>query len=284
MDNDNIATAIEAGKQLAGVSLRVLNIAAPNNPPVPVALIEEEGNQKIVVLTDAIQAMDDRATGPRDRRGIVTLTELESLIAYVNRYKSENAIAWADAAAFGIAVVFDDHPAGPERTSAAWRTHRANYTCPKSPEWIAWTQLDGQPMPQEKFADFIEARLEDLRAADGYPKPTEMLQVARNLMIRTKGTFERSINPTTGDSVLTNKTETETGSTQIPRAFVIGVPVFDGGTPYQVEARVRMAIVDGRAAFSYTLHRRKEIERDAFADVRNRLVEQTSIVLLAGKP
>ena len=284
-DNDNFATAINAGRDLAGVTPRIGFVNG-----IPVALVDDEnGGMSVRVLSEALDAADARAPGPRDRRGTVQLSELDSLIAYVNRYKSEHTIAWADLSAFRVEAVFNDHPAGPADddpaiVDAGWRNHRALYMCPRSPEWVAWTGNDGALLKQEVFADFIESRLEDLRAAEGYPKPLDVLQMARNLSIRTKGTFERSINPTTGDGVLVAKTETDATSTQIPRAFALGVPVFEGGTVYQIEARVRFSVSEGRAAFSYTLHRRKEIERDAFADIRNKVQAATGVLLLAGKP
>lgn len=278
-DNDNIQSALQAGRDLAGIAPRLSVV-----DDIPVALVDTSEGTEVHALVDVLRVADERAAGPRDRRGVVQLSELDSLIAYVQRYKSAHTIVWADLAAFRVEAVFNDHPQGPLNTDAGWRNHRALYMCPRSPEWIAWTSNDGSPMKQEAFADFIESRLEDLRAADTYPKPLDVLQMARNLSIRTKGTFERSINPTTGDGVLVAKTETDASSTVIPRAFALGIPVFEGGTVYQIEARVRFSVSEGRAAFSYTLHRRKEIERDAFADIRNKVQAATSVLLLAGKP
>jgi uncharacterized protein YfdQ (DUF2303 family) len=287
-DIDNIQSALEAGKRLAEVGSRFTMIEHPNEPDVkvPVATLDQgEGGVRVAVLTDALAELDKRAAYPRRREGTFKLTELESFIAYINRYKDEHTtIAWADSERCQVTTVFDDHSGGGDTTNASWRAHRAVYSCPRSAEWQAWCEQDGRAMPQEKFGDFIEARLEDLRSADGYPKPLDVLAMARHLVVRSKGTFERQVNPTTGEGILVNKLENDTDSTVIPRAFVLGIPVFEGGDAYQVEARVRFAITEGRAAFSYTLHRRKEIERDAFADVRAKVVASTSVVLLAGSP
>lgn len=175
------------------------------------------------------------------------------------------------------------HPEGAS-SKAAWRQHRAVYTCPRSPEWKAWSEQDGRPLAQEAFADFIEARLEDLKAGEGYPKPLDVLQMARHLVMHQKGTFKRKIDPTNGNGILINKVENDAGSTVIPRAFQLAIPVFEGGTRYLIEARVRFAIAEGRPVFSYTLHRRKEIERDAFNKVRSKFQAATAVVVLAGTP
>ena len=250
-------------------------------------VVASDGSSRPEVFDDLIKAIDARADGPQRRDGTATLLELDSLCEYVNRYKTGDTIAWANASDFRVVVVFDDHPKNDgdgEDIFASWRKHRAMYTCPRSAEWQAWCAFDGKPLSQSDFADFIESRLEDLRHAAEFPKPLDVLQMARHLTIRSKGTFERQINPTTGEGILVNKTENEAGSTPIPRAFIIGIPVFEGGEPYQVEARVRFVIVDGKASFSYTLHRRKEIERDAFSGVRAEIAAETGVLLLAGQP
>lgn len=284
---DNIATAIEAGTSLAGIGPRVTFIAHPSDDgnKIPIALVQgSECNDEIEVLTEALAILDGRAPGPRRREGTIVLTEVDSFIAYAKRYGGERTIVYAHTDSLAFVAVLDDHPAGPSPTDTAWRGHRARYACPKSPEWLAWTALDGVAQPQDKFADFIEGRLEDLATGDGFPKATDVLQMARNLLINTKGTFQRQLNPTTGDSILVNKTETETGSTVIPRAFLLGIPVFEGGARYQVEARVRFGFSDGRPAFTYTMHRRKEIERDAFGELRATVHFATTFPVLAGSP
>ncbi len=280
-----VSSLLIAGEEMCHVGDRHEFVPPPDPGHVIVKLVQDgDGGKSVVAADDIMSAIDARAASPRDRRGSVRLSEVDSLIAYINRYKSTNTIAWANVEGFAFAIVLDDHPAGAPSAGAAWRNHRASYACPRSPEWQAWCALDGKWQTQEAFADFIESRLEDLRALDGYPKPLDMLSMARNLLVRTAGTFQRSINPTTGDGILVNKTETTAESTQIPRAFLIGIPVFENGTPYQVEARVRFGLVEGRANFAYTLHRRKEIERDAFGDVRTKIATETGALMLAGTP
>jgi uncharacterized protein YfdQ (DUF2303 family) len=251
---------------------------------IPIRRVTDgEGGSKLEVFSDALDALEKRQPAPARRTTSHTLHELDSLIAHVNRYKSADAIAWADVAAARIVVVFNDHPQG--HIGAAWRDHRATYTCPKSPEWLAWCALDGQSMTQARFADFVESRLEDLKQHnETMSKPLDVLQMARNLVIRSKGTFERQLNPTTGENLLVNKNEHESTSTPIPRAFGLAISVFEGGTKYAVEARVRLQMVEGVPMFGYVLHRRKEIERDAFNDVRKAVNDQCSILILAGTP
>jgi uncharacterized protein YfdQ (DUF2303 family) len=279
----DVSAILTAGQTLTGLGPRVLEVKHPADPDVavPVTLTTTpQGGSSVVLAKDLLDALDARRAGPHRRQGTTKLTEVDSFIAFLKRWGSTDTVVYADTAALSLTAVIDDHPAG---DASAWRGHRAVYSCPRAAEWIAWTGQADTPMTQTAFADWIEARLEDLVAGDGMPKPTELLTMARDLTIRTKGTFERKINPTNGDSVLVNKNETEIGSTVIPRAFLVAIPPFEGGPRYQIEARVRFTLENG-PRFTFTLHRAKEIERDAFGEVRARVARLGEAAPAANQP
>jgi uncharacterized protein YfdQ (DUF2303 family) len=255
-------------------------IQHPIDPKIGIP-VDVTASGDIQINADALTELDRRYAA-RPRTGTTQLTEVDSLIEHIKRWGSDATIVYADNAAMAFVAVLDDHPADPTTTAA--RTHRATYACPRSAEWLCWTALDGKPQGQTQFADFIEARLEDLVGADGMPKPTDVLTVARQLNILTKGTFQREINPTNGDSIFVCKTETDAKSTQIPRAFMLAIPVFDGGVRYQIEARIRFTLIGGVPQFTYVLHRRGETERDAFGEVRAKVGKETGRLVLAGTP
>ena len=273
------AAAVEAGRELAAATLRTTSLVHPLDRNIAIPLVTK--GDSVAIASEALAELDAR-WARRPRTGSSALTEVDSFVAHIKRWGSEATVVYADNAAMSFVAVLDDHPADPRTTAA--RAHRATYACPRSNEWITWTALDSKAQSQTQFADFIESRLEDLTGAAGYPTPVEVLQVGRSLNILTKGTFQREINPTNGDSILVCKTETDSGSTAIPRAFMLAIPVFDGGVRYQVEARVRFALVEGRPSFSFTLHRRSEIERDAFGEVRAKVAKETGRLVLAGTP
>lgn len=238
-----------------------------------------------VVIDELEQPLRMAALGPPRRTGMVTLHEVDSFIEHVRRFAlPEQTTLWADARDFSLQAVFDDDPAGPTLTAAGWRAHRAKYTCPRSPEWLAWTGLEGKELRQEPFAQFLEDRLEDIASKEGYPQAAALLEMARNLTINVKGTFKKTINPTDGTGTLTADVEHGGGSTKIPRAFMLGLRVFEGGEAYQVEARIRFAMREGAPYFGFVLHRRAEIERDAFNDVRVRVAKGTELPVFAGTP
>ncbi len=280
MNETDTQAAVEAGARAVHAASRVHSIPHPLDQKIqiPVAI---DGNGTTCILDEALGELDARYAA-RPRTGTTVLTEVDSLIAHLRRWGSSATVVYADTAALSFTAVLDDHPADPSTTAA--RQHRATYACPRSPAWIAWTALDGKPQTQTAFADFVESRLEDMVGAAGMPAPVEVLQMARSLNILTKGTFQREINPTNGDSIFVCKTETDVKSTPIPRAFMLGIQVFDGDERYEVEARVRFAFVEGSPRFTFTLHRRSEVERDAFTKVRAKIAAATSMLVLAGTP
>jgi uncharacterized protein YfdQ (DUF2303 family) len=280
INDTDTAAAIEAGRKAADAKARTTWLEHPKDTAIRVPMaLGADGD--LEVQADALAELDKRFAG-RPRAGVTALTEVDSFIAYLQRWGTESTVVYANNASMSFEAVLDDHP--PDGSTAAARAHRATYTCPRSNEWNTWAALDGKALTQQQFADFIESRLEDLVGGDGFPAPTSVLQVGRSLNILTKGEFRRDLNPTTGDSILVCKTETDAKSTQIPRAFLIAIPVFEGGERYQVEARVRFALLEARPTFSFTLHRRAEIERDAFGEVRDKVAKQTERLVLAGTP
>lgn len=290
----DVQQIIESAREGMNIETRITDITHPDapegeGPAVVAVLVHGENGPEVKLATDIMTELDKRMAGPRRREGRVNLQDVDSFCGYLSRYADPaQSVVYANLQAMTFEAVIDEHPIVKEVSSnevgTAWRGFRAAYACPRSPEWVVWTKNDGVEMRQEQFADFIEARLEDLTVSDGFPKPNELLMLARSLHIRTKGEFKRELNPTNGNYHLINKTETDTGSTEIPRAFIVAIPVFEGGERYQVEARVRFALGEAGPRFSYTMHRRTEIERDAFGGVRSTIGERTKLPILSGTP
>lgn len=276
--NSDVLAAVQAGLASAGIELR-------SDEYYGVPYVLREGAQHVEVLHDVLAAHDARQPAPRRRRGTATITEQPSFCDHVNRFKSEHSVIFADVKEVRLVAIYDYHPGGSDPAIAAWCQHRAVYACPLAEEWVRWRHGADTWLAQDDFAEFIDANFDNLTSGDGYPVPIDVMTMARDLRVHQKGTFERTVNPTTGDHALICKLETdEKTSTKIPRAFLLALPVFLGGSLYKVEARVRMRLRSGAAQFSYTLYRAEEIHRDAFGDVRAAVAEATGLPVLAGSP
>lgn len=288
-DDNGMDSVIATAKLSVDVENSYGVIALPNNAQDASAIIIRRNPSGAPEFAREIQeAMESRLPAPRRRKDTVHATEIESFIALVNRWKLPNhTTIWADALTVLRAVV-DDHPAGP--ADAGWKEFAIVYRPPASSEWTKWTNTADKDLDQDSFATFIDDNLADVTtvptAAKGqYPSPVELLEMARNLSIHTRGQFERKIDPTTGSGTLVIKDEHETYSSKIWKAFPLALRVFEGGKVYLVEARIKFRIVSGRAIFSYSLYRKDEIRRDAFNELRTLVTEKCEgVPVYAGCP
>lgn len=289
-ENNSIRSAITAGIQLATVQERVADVDG-----IPCVLVPNGMHFK--PLEDVLKIADQRDDRPRRLKGTAKLQELASFIAHINRFKDGHSAIFADVTCTTLTAVLDYHLArnvGEESASEnialqRWGEHRATYECPLSEAWNTWTDHNEHPFTQEAFADFIEQHSGDLTApekAEGgdFAQPAKLIEVARQLSIKTRGEFTRQVNPTTGEFTLVNKEEHDTSSTKIPRAFLLGIPVFQAGAFYRVEAQIRFQILAGRPSFSYVLMQPERILKDAFDAVRAQVIEGTKLPLFAGTP
>lgn len=280
MDDNNMTPVIEVAKQSVEVEKRL--ILLDHNT---VAVLRSDG---VVHSPDLQRAMDSRASEPRRRDRTVHVTDIDSFVRVVNRWKvTGQSTIWAERAS--LTAVLDDHPEGPDGT--AWGQHRVSFSPPHSPEWTKWLSNNGKEMAQDDFAQWIDDNAPDVQAppakegAPVYPTQVELLEMARNLSIYTRGTFERKIDPLTSGGTLVVKDEHESYTTKIHRAFPLALRVFEGGKHYLVEARMKFRVSGARAVFTYSLYRHEEIARKAFEEVRATAAEKCEgVPVFAGVP
>jgi len=280
MENPNTKVALDAGAQLAILEGRHGVIA-----DIPVALVP--AGMTLKTLEGLLDEQEKRATKPSRRTGTAVLHELESFVKHVQRFKDDGSIVYADSEQIELTAVLNYHKAG-AAADPRWGDHRAIYVCPLSVQWKTWKDQSGKWMSQDDIGQHIEDNMADLAAptpADvGVVSPAKLLETTRNLIIRSKGEFSRSINPSTGEFSVVNKTEHETTSTPIPKTFLLGIPVFEAGVLYRVEARFRFNLNSGRPQFAYELVTPHLIVKDAFQAVRQEVISKTGLEVLAGHP
>ncbi len=71
---------------------------------------------------------------------------------------------------------------------------------------------------------------------------------------------------------------------RVPQAFLVMIPVFKGGTLYQVLARLRYRLTEGRVVWSYALHQADRCADDARKEAREKAHEETKLPLFMGMP
>jgi hypothetical protein len=119
--------------------------------------------------------LDEYLPNPERRKGTITITDLDSLIAVTNRFKDDQSALFANGAMDGasLTAVFNYNRTGGDKVTgldgegvARHGDHRAVYAFPASEEWKLWLKNNGLPMKQGEFAAFIEDHLADLDMPD----------------------------------------------------------------------------------------------------------------------
>ncbi len=286
---ENIQAAIDAGKALDAASQPIRFIG-----DVPFLLTPADFETHS--LLELLQASDKRAPAPRRLIGCAKFTELASFIEHVLRFKD------ADSAVFmsgnTLTAVYNYHKgtlseADPAVISSPrWADHRAAYVAPFSAQWALWTKNDGEQMTQEQFGEFIDQNIADIAAptspedrAAGYVGAGQLSTMARNLVINASHRAERKINEQTGEiNMIFSISNDEQTSTKLPPGFLLGIPVFEAGAGYRVEAKFYLTRSGNGFKLSYKLARVPEVLKHAVDEIRNAVAKQTLLPVWAGSP
>lgn len=227
-----------------------------------------------------IEDLEEYAEAPRRARAEVAAHDPETFGAYFNRFKTADSVILADQDKFTIVGIIDYHP----KDGAAFREHRVSYEAPRSLEWKTWRTASGKRMAQEEFAQFIEDNVVDIRT----PAGADVLEISRNLQANKKVAFSSAIRLADGQQQFTYEEvidgSTSKGKIKVPETFVLGIPVFFGGELYEVTARLRYRIDNGKLALWYELYRPEYIEKDAFEAVLVGVGTVTETAVWHGRP
>lgn len=281
---------IRAIREGAAVQRRISYVCAGDEIlPVTVAY-DGDGSSRVAVMDDAVAEFDRRAPGPRHRAGVVDLHSLDAVIAYTIDHARPSSVGFLDARSTPprLEMVLDYHPSKTGGSGALWCRDRAAYKLEFSRQWRTWIGAEEKQMSQTSFSDFIEENLDDIGAptekmTDAVPAAA-LVSMARNLAIHSKVTFERSVNPNTGENAAVYKDEHDTArSTKIHRGFVLGIPVFEGApTKYPIVAHLRFRVDGGKALFSFVLRDRQQALEQALDFVRSSVESATKLPVYAG--
>lgn len=141
---------------------------------------------------------------PARRTGTATLTALDSLILWTNRFKGPQSAIFASEGDFAsgkcprLLSVINYHGACPPAQPGEWQggaehgDHRAIYDFPLSREWKDWMTAADKPMEKDQFGEFIErnalsimdptpAILQGKPEAAAAPWETRLIDIARQI-------------------------------------------------------------------------------------------------------
>jgi len=248
--------------------------------------IKTSDGRVFIVLPDGtnVREVSDehslQITKPRYIKQAVTLQTQDSLVDYVNRFKTETTVLFADIAANSIVALIDYHAAkGAEHVS-----HRATLTLPFAEEWKVWNEISGKLKPQLEFARFIEENGADVRA----PVGAELLEAVRDLQAHRKVNFTKAVRTASDNESFeyTDETKATTkGGIELPTKFTLGLPVYFGEPDTEVFAFLRWKIdsEQGGLALGIQLHRAEHVRQAVFKQIVLGVADRTTCPAVFGK-
>ena len=194
---------------------------------------------------------------------------VEKFVDLTNEDLEESAMTFIDREAHRFTTVLDYHHMshGP-----AWCNHLVTYECPITPEWKRWQQFSGVKMSQHDMALFIE----DMAPEIMEPTGADMLEIASSLTAKNNVEFRSGIRLDNGEVKLTYNEVIEgaagrTGNLSIPQQIKIVVPIHRGGIHYEMDARWRYTVRDGKLSLWYDLIRPQRIVDAALDELITKL-------------
>lgn len=175
-------------------------------------------------------------------------------------------------------------------TQPNWGEHRSSYACPKSPEWLIWSKASNQFLTGEAFAELIEDNTKDIVAdkddqGNEMPTAAALLKMALELKIDTRKVVGRKYNPVTGECSLNYTEDHQEGSTKIPAAFMIAIPVFmNSSSRIKLICKVRMKLEGSNPKFGFLIPDLERAAAMAFQEVIGAVKKETALPVFVGTP
>ncbi|MEX2953575.1 DUF2303 family protein [Serratia fonticola] len=197
----------------------------------------------------------------------VLVMSASSLIAYVVRFKDSRSVIFADTENTRFRGVLDYHL---DSKSPFKNTHTVTYDCPHSEEWKAFTGGNKQTMNQVEFAEFIEQYINCIAPiSDSNPTSgTELLEMVLAFQETRTSEFKAVTRLSDGTYQMAFSNEkTGAGNTKLPEKISLAISPFHNGTPYQIDARIRYRLREGKLTLWYELIEPKKIIEHAYNEI-----------------
>lgn len=247
------------------------DIIAGQNPfkKFAVAVTEDHGLQvKELVETDEFLPNPVRTKGTR------TVADIPSFLAELARRPLHGTAStlWGNAERGIIHAVYNDH----DGDTAGWRDDQLTLQLKKDADWVAWHNISGTYMRQQKFGDLVE----ELRHTIVSPDQADLLEIIDSVRASTKGEFESTVQRANGGQKLTYKVEVSTRAgtagreLAVPQNIQLALRPWEGHPKlYTVPAYFRLDISEGALSLAIKLFPTREVLREAWTDLTQVITE-----------
>ena len=263
--------------------------------------------RQTVTATPIQGALDAFAAVPRSRAGKLRALDLGSFAGLVLRDYDHGSVVLVDVSGAGASfeAVLDYHHtmrAALEPTARTGQRHGREtivYAPELSDEWEAWTEQAGKPMTQGAFAEWIDEHLPDIAdpghlandpdstaakfgqvygfSADqayGYATPERLQALSTGFQVREGSVIKSAVNLASGEVQLQYETShTDEGGKplNVPRRFLLSIPVFKREAAYLVPVKLSYRRKAGAIEWTFELYRSDRFRDDAIAGMCSEL-------------
>jgi uncharacterized protein YfdQ (DUF2303 family) len=205
------------------------------------------------------------------------VTDAESFLAYYARFADERSIIMCNVDKGEFVATFDYHAPG----KPAFQDHSLHYTCQQTQEWKTWNERSSKRMSQIEFAFFLEQNAREIVQPEG----ATILEIALTLTAKTNLSFKSGKRLADGQTQFRYEEELEgkagaNGDITIPDKIKLGLRVFEGCAPYEIDALFRWRLKDGDLTFWFDLVRPHVTYRAALDDVYTRIKTESGCTLM----
>lgn len=253
-------------------------------------IIKGLSSDPLVVIPSGckIESLEPYFPPTRIKRG-VALLEAGSFIEYVNRFKNDSTLIFANVTETSASFIamLDYHGPAPE-LEPDYCSHTAKFSTIQTPEWKIWLAADRTQMDQVKFATWLE----DNAGLFTDPSGADLLELVQTLSGKSDVRFNSAVRLTSGsnklhfdeDVILRGASTTKEGDVELPAILTAGIAPFQGAPKYEVKARLKYRIDSRKLALWFETISIHVIVRDSIMLVVKEIAEKTSIVPLLGNP
>lgn len=162
----------------------------------------------------------------------VNIDQVQSLIDYVNRFKTGDTVILANLDETEIVAVIDYHKQGSTEPNLVQHCAVLNLTT--SAEWDQWKAIDGRMYDQKAFARLLDINSDDIVDPDA----ATLLETVMDMEMSSSITVKRKLE-SSGSGRGNQSAAKQTTGTVLPAFFMLAIPVFVGEPKVTVRAMTK---------------------------------------------
>lgn len=267
----DLDVAATLGAQAKGIEIAQLpNVSGAPGVPVAIPVALRRGDSPGV--EDLSQFFEKFRQHPARRKGQAVVQTLSSFIDLTNRHKLAESVVFADMnwqkPAFTTVVDYHKVDAA---GAAGFGQHRIHYAFPLSEEWKAWVSMDGKPMDQGIFAEFLEDRVAELASptesevaiyerdfATKVATPAQVVELSRGLQVHVSTSVKATKVLQTGEGQIAweeTHADGEGKPLKVPGIFMLSIAPFFQGDRMRIPVRLRYRPAGQKVVWFYQIYR-----------------------------